>query len=203
MERLDLLARIGAVSADGGITRPGLSTAEDEAHALVAGWCEEAGMAVSRDRAGNLYARPSGFEAAAEIWSGSHLDTVPSGGRFDGTLGVVAAIEAVAEVAADRPGAPLAVVVFRDEEGWRFGDGCFGSRCLAGQVGAEDLARRDSAGVSVTEALAAPRARRSARRGRAARGLRRGPHRAGADPRLGRRRRLATSPGSSGSQAST
>ena len=155
MERLDLLARIGAVSADGGITRPGLSTAEDEAHALVAGWCEEAGMAVSRDRAGNLYARPSGSEAAAEIWSGSHLDTVPSGGRFDGALGVVAAIEAVAEVAADRPGAPLAVVVFRDEEGWRFGDGCFGSRCLAGQVGAEDLARRDSAGVSVAEALAA------------------------------------------------
>ena len=145
-------------------------------------------MAVSRDRAGNLYARPSGSEAAAEIWSGSHLDTVPSGGRFDGALGVVAAIEAVAEVAADRPGAPLAVVVFRDEEGWRFGDGCFGSRCLAGQVGAEDLARRDSAGVSVAEALAAPRARRSARRGRAARGLRRGPHRAGADPRLGRRR---------------
>ena len=155
MERLDLLARIGAVSADGGITRPGLSTAEDEAHALVAGWCEEAGMAVSRDRAGNLYARPSGSEAVAEIWSGSHLDTVPSGGRFDGALGVVAAIEAVAKVAADSPGAPLAVVVFRDEEGWRFGDGCFGSRCLAGQVGAEDLARRDSAGVSVAEALAA------------------------------------------------
>ena len=155
MERLDLLARIGAVGADGGITRPGLSTAEDEAHALVAGWCEEAGMAVSRDRSGNLYARPSGSEAAAEIWSGSHLDTVPSGGRFDGALGVVAAIEAVAEVAADRPGSPLAVVVFRDEEGWRFGDGCFGSRCLAGQVGAEDLARRDSAGVSVAEALAA------------------------------------------------
>ena len=155
MERLDLLARIGAVGADGGITRPGLSTAEDEAHALVAGWCEEAGMAVSRDRAGNLHARPSGSEAAAEIWSGSHLDTVPSGGRFDGALGVVAAIEAVAKVAADSPGAPLAVVVFRDEEGWRFGDGCFGSRCLAGQVGAEGLARRDSAGVSVAEALAA------------------------------------------------
>ena len=154
MERLDLLARIGAVGAGGGITRPGLSTEEDEAHALVAGWCEEAGMAVSRDRSGNLYARPSGSEAAAEIWSGSHLDTVPSGGRFDGALGVVAAIEAVEEVAADRPGAPLAVVVFRDEEGWRFGDGCFGSRCLADQVGAEGLARRDSAGVSVAEALA-------------------------------------------------
>lgn len=154
MERLDLLARIGAVGG-GGITRPGLSAAENEAHALVARWCEEAGIAVSRDRAGNLYARPSGSEAATEIWSGSHLDTVPSGGRFDGALGVVAAIEAVADVAAERPGAPLAVVVFRDEEGWRFGNGCFGSRCLAGQVGAADLDRRDSAGVSVAEALSA------------------------------------------------
>ena len=155
MERLDLLARIGAVGDDGGITRPGLSAAEDDAHALVAGWCEEAGMAVSRDSAGNLYARPGGAAAGAEIWSGSHLDTVPSGGRFDGALGVVAALEAVAEVSADRPGAPLAVVAFRDEEGWRFGQGCFGSRCVAGRAGRDDLAERDSAGVSAAEALAA------------------------------------------------
>src|SRR6478736_1082302 len=155
MERLDLLARVGAVGDGGGITRPGLSAAEDAAHTLVAGWCEEAGMAVSRDAAGNLYARPGGAVAAAEIWSGSHLDTVPSGGRFDGALGVVAALDAVAEVAADRPDAPLAVVVFRDEEGWRFGNGCFGSRCVAGDIGAADLAERDSAGVSVAEALTA------------------------------------------------
>ena len=155
MERLDLLARIGAVGDDCGITRPGLSAAEEEAHTLVAGWCEEAGMAVSRDGVGNLYARPGGSEAAAEVWSGSHLDTVPSGGRFDGALGVVAALEAVTEVASARPDAPLAVVVFRDEEGWRFGHGCLGSRCVAGQVGPDDLAERDSAGVSVAEALAA------------------------------------------------
>jgi hydantoinase/carbamoylase family amidase len=155
MERLDLLARIGAVGDGGGITRPGLSAAEDDAHVLVAGWCEEAGMTVSRDAAGNLYARPRGAAAGAEIWSGSHLDTVPSGGRFDGALGVVAALEAVADVAADRPEAPLAVVAFRDEEGWRFGEGCFGSRCVADQVGPDGLAERDSAGVSVAEALAA------------------------------------------------
>jgi allantoate deiminase len=154
MERLELLSRIGRSGADGGVDRPGLSSAEDEAHTLVAGWCEEAGMAVERDSAGNLYARPGGVRAAGEIWSGSHLDTVPSGGRFDGALGVVAALEAVAEVAADRPDAPLAVVAFRDEEGWRFGDGCFGSRCVAGLVDADALALRDAAGVSVAEALA-------------------------------------------------
>jgi allantoate deiminase len=155
MERLDLLAGIGAAGGDGGITRPGLSAAEERAHALVAGWCEEAGLAVSRDGAGNLYARPGGSEVTAEIWSGSHLDTVPSGGRFDGALGVVAALEAVTEVAAARPGAPLAVVVFRDEEGWRFGHGCFGSRCVTGRVGSGELALCDSAGVTVAAALAA------------------------------------------------
>jgi hydantoinase/carbamoylase family amidase len=155
MERLDLLARIGAVGDGGGITRPGLSAAEDEAHALLAGWCDEAGLAVSRDAVGNLYARPRRAAAGAEIWSGSHLDTVPSGGRFDGALGVVAALEAVDRVAADRPEAPLAVVAFRDEEGWRFGNGCFGSLCLTGELGPDGLAERDSAGVSVAEALAA------------------------------------------------
>jgi allantoate deiminase len=155
MERLDLLARVGAVGDDGGITRPGLSALEDDAHALLAGWCEEAGLAVSRDSVGNLYARPPGSAAAAEIWSGSHLDSVPSGGRFDGPLGVVAALEAVTEVAAARPDAPLAVVVFRDEEGWRFRNGCFGSRSVAGDIGPDDLAQRDAAGFTVAEALAA------------------------------------------------
>src|SRR4029079_7000980 len=157
MERLDLLARVGSDCQNGGSTRAGLRVLEDEGHALVAAGCEEDGMAVSRDSAGNLYARPAGAPAAGEVWSGSHVDTVPSGGRFDGALGVVAAIEAVAAcavragaaaasepvaaVADDAPGAPLAVVVFRDEEGWRFGEGCFGSRSVAGQVGPGGLGR--------------------------------------------------------------
>jgi allantoate deiminase len=155
MQRLDLLARVGADPAGGGVTRPGLSAVEDEAHALVAAWCEEAGMTVSRDAVGNLYARPAGAPVAGEVWTGSHVDTVPSGGRFDGALGVVAAVEAVAAVAAELPGAPLAVVVFRDEEGWRFGEGCFGSRCVAGLVERSELGRTDADGVSVAEALAA------------------------------------------------
>ena len=155
MERLDLLACVGGDSANGGVTRPGLSAVEDEAHALVAAWCEEEGMAVSRDAAGNLYARPSGAAATGEVWSGSHLDTVPSGGRFDGALGVVAALEAVAAVAAEMPDAPLAVVVFRDEEGWRFGHGCFGSRSLVGDVGPDELSSADADGVTIAEALAA------------------------------------------------
>ncbi|HEY7257863.1 MAG TPA: Zn-dependent hydrolase [Gaiellales bacterium] len=154
MERLDLLAAVGADGPDGGVTRPGLSAAEEEAHAIVAAWCEEEGLVVSRDAVGNLYARPSGTPAAGEIWSGSHLDTVPAGGRFDGALGVVVALEAVAAIAAETPGAPVAVVAFRDEEGWRFGHGCFGSRAVAGFVGPADLAATDADGTSVADALA-------------------------------------------------
>ncbi len=68
----------------------------------------EAGLEVSRDEAGNLFGRA----ATARVWAGSHLDSVPTAGRFDGALGVVAAIEAAARL----PDAPLAVVAFRAEE---------------------------------------------------------------------------------------
>jgi acetylornithine deacetylase/succinyl-diaminopimelate desuccinylase-like protein len=97
--------------------RAGYSPEEDAAHALAAGWLREAGLEVSRDAAGNLFGR----RGAARVWSGSHLDSVPDGGRFDGALGVVAAIEAAERL----PGAALAVVVFREEE-----TGPTGSRAL-------------------------------------------------------------------------
>jgi allantoate deiminase len=101
-ERLDeLYARCGS-------TRPGYSHEEDAAHELAAAWMREAGLMVGRDEAGNLFGR----RGAARIWSGSHLDSVPNGGRFDGVLGVVAAIEAAERL----PEAELAVVAFRAEE---------------------------------------------------------------------------------------
>ena len=113
-----LLDRIEQVYALG--DRIGYTEAEDTAHALVRGWMEEAGLAVEADAAGNLIGRVRGGER--EVWTGSHLDSVPSGGRFDGALGVLAGLEAVERVAA--PG--LAVVAFRDEE-----RGCAGSRARA------------------------------------------------------------------------
>src|SRR5687768_13288413 len=109
MERLDELAALG--------DRIGYSPEEDAAHELAAGWMREAGLEVEVDAAGNLIGRVPG--GAREVWTGSHLDTVPGAGRFDGTLGVVAGLEAV-----ERLGLPgLGVVVFRDEE-----RGCAGSR---------------------------------------------------------------------------
>jgi acetylornithine deacetylase/succinyl-diaminopimelate desuccinylase-like protein len=113
LERLDELYAIGGGP---GANRPHGSAAEDEAHALAAGWLEEAGLEVEVDACGNLLGRAPG---ATDVWVGSHLDTVPQGGRFDGALGVVAAIEVVERVGAG------SVVVFRGEE-----VGCIGSRAL-------------------------------------------------------------------------
>src|SRR6478735_482923 len=103
---MEIIERIERIAAIG--DRRGYSPAEDEAHELAAGWMREAGLDVSRDEAGNLFGR----RGEARVWSGSHLDSVPTAGRFDGALGVVAAIEAAERL----PEAPLAVVAFRAEE---------------------------------------------------------------------------------------
>lgn len=112
-ERLDELYAIGGGP---GANRPHPSPAEDEAHALATSWLAAAGLEVQVDLHGNLLGRSA---RGADVWVGSHLDSVPRGGRFDGALGVVAAIEAVDGVGAG------SVVVFRGEE-----VGCVGSRAL-------------------------------------------------------------------------
>jgi allantoate deiminase len=113
-----VLERLDELYAIGGGTRRGYSPEEDAAHELAAGWMREAALEVARDGAGNLF----GSRGEAAVWCGSHLDTVPNGGKFDGALGVVAAIEAAERL----PDAPLAVVGFRAEE-----TGPMGSRRLA------------------------------------------------------------------------
>jgi acetylornithine deacetylase/succinyl-diaminopimelate desuccinylase-like protein len=117
LDRLDELYTIG------GGTRRGYSPEEDAAHELAAGWMREAGLEVRVDEAGNLFGR----RGDARVWVGSHLDSVPNGGKFDGALGVVAGIEAVARLR----DAPLAVVAFRAEE-----TGPMGSKRLAELPGA-------------------------------------------------------------------
>ncbi len=117
LERLDQLYAIGGGP---GANRPHGSAAEDEAHELAATWFEEAGLTVEVDAHGNLFGHVQVSDPVSDtVWVGSHLDTVPMGGRFDGALGVVAAIEAV-----ERTGGG-SVVVFRGEE-----VGCIGSRAL-------------------------------------------------------------------------
>ena len=100
-----ILERIEQIYAIG--DRIGYSAAEDAAHELAASWMRDAGLAVEVDGAGNLI----GTRGDARVWTGSHLDSVPSGGRYDGVLGVLAGIEA-----AERIDVPVGVVAFRDEE---------------------------------------------------------------------------------------
>jgi hydantoinase/carbamoylase family amidase len=116
---------------------------------LVAGWLEEAGLEVAMDQYGNLWGMPTGWEGAVAT-SGSHVDTVPGGGRFDGALGTVLAIEC-----AQRLSGPYGVLVCAAEEAPRFGAGTLGSRSLVGKISDEDLrVLRDQEGVSATDARA-------------------------------------------------
>ena len=112
--RLDDVFHIG----DGvGANRVGGTPAEDEACRLAFGWFDDAGLEVEVDARGNVVARLLGASPELpEVWTGSHLDSVPEGGKFDGALGVVAGLEAVAAVGPTER--TLAVVVFRDEKLW-------------------------------------------------------------------------------------
>lgn len=122
LDRLDELYGLGGGP---GANRPGGSDAEQQACELAAAWMEQAGLEVERDEAGNVVGRRRGTRPELpEVWTGSHLDTVPIGGKFDGALGVVAGLEAV--VRAGPCERTLGIVVFRDEE-----RGCVGSRALA------------------------------------------------------------------------
>ena len=153
-----LLEQLGAISDEPpGLTRTFLSPALERAKALVAGWMIEAGLRVFEDQAGNVIGRlDCGDPAAGTVACGSHLDTVRYAGRYDGAMGVVAALLAVAAVAKSGRRLPfhLEVVGFSDEEGVRFQSTYLGSRFYAGILGAAERAVRDETGVSVDEAIA-------------------------------------------------
>jgi allantoate deiminase len=145
VSRLQALGRIGATD-EGGVTRLPYTPEYREAEDLVRDWMEEAGLQVQSDAVGNLIGRREREEAGTPcLMLASHIDTVLNGGRYDGALGVVAAIE-VAHVLSEEGvqlDRPLEVVVFIDEEGARWGDGLFGSMAMTGQLSAEALKQVD------------------------------------------------------------
>jgi N-carbamoyl-L-amino-acid hydrolase len=154
--RLMALAEIGATPA-GGVNRQALSDGETEAWHLVLGWARDAGMSAATDAAGNLFIALAGRDrAAAPVLLGSHLDSQPTGGKFDGAAGVLAAFEAVASLAerGETPERDLIVVAWMNEEGSRFAPGMMGSEAFVGERSLETIrAVRDAAGISVGEAL--------------------------------------------------
>lgn len=148
------LARLGATPA-GGVHRPALSEADLQARAWFRDRAEAAGLKVHQDGAGNLSARlPCARPGAKTLLAGSHLDSVPGGGRFDGALGVVCALEALRTVKDSGLELPihLEAISFTDEEGtWL---GLLGSRAFAGTLRPEDLQAVPGGLEALDEALA-------------------------------------------------
>ena len=155
-----ILARCDALAAHSeqpdGLTRVFLSNEQRAVNALVLGWMREAGMEAHLDAIGNCVGRYEGERPGLPcLMLGSHLDTVRDAGRYDGMLGVVAAIECVAALDGRRLPFAIEVVGFGDEEGVRFGSTLLGSRAIAGAFDHALLDRPGGDGVTLRDAMRA------------------------------------------------
>lgn len=155
-QRIELLAQIGKTE-EGGVTRIALTKEYREGLELISEWMEEAGLNVRLDQAGNLIGRKEGdVPGLKAVALGSHVDSVGNGGKYDGTVGVIAGIEVAQHLKEEGISnmRPLEVIAFCEEEGSRFqSGGVFGSRAMAGKLTKEDLKVTDSNGESRYEVL--------------------------------------------------
>ncbi|WP_427127779.1 Zn-dependent hydrolase (plasmid) [Priestia megaterium] len=153
LQRLHDLSQIGRNKVTGGINRFSFTSEEQQAIELVTSYMKEARMTVNVDGVGNIIGTYG--EESETIMLGSHIDTVPDGGKYDGALGVLAAIEIVQTIYEQQ--LPLSkkieVVAFKDEEGTRFGFGLIGSRAMAGLLTYEELQKRDTSDISIQDAM--------------------------------------------------
>ncbi len=150
------LARIGE-TPKGGVCRLALSDLDKQGRDLVVGWAREAGLTITTDKIGNVFMRRKGRnDALAPIVTGSHIDTQPTGGKFDGNYGVLAGLEVIRTLN-DRKietEAPVEVVFWTNEEGSRFVPVMMGSGVFAGAFTLEHAyAAKDTAGKSVGDEL--------------------------------------------------
>jgi N-carbamoyl-L-amino-acid hydrolase len=153
-----VLLPVGREPSTGGFRRYAWTAVELECREWFAAAASERGLSTETDRNGNLWAWWGDPKSADALVVGSHLDSVPDGGAFDGPLGVVSAFASLDALRARgvEPVRPVAVVAFADEEGARFGVACAGSRLLTGALTADRaLALRDSDGTTMAEAMAA------------------------------------------------
>ena len=150
IQMLDTLRQIGRTD-DGGVHRVAYTQADVEGRARVMEWMTDAGLEIRVDAAGNIFGRRDGIDPSLPpITAGSHTDTVPNGGAFDGSLGTLAALECVWTFA-DRDLVmrhPLEVVVFQNEEG-----GLYGSAAMARRLADGDLNRPTLSGKTLREGI--------------------------------------------------
>ena len=150
------MAQFGATPA-GGVNRAAFSAEDIQARKTLIDWASEFGFATATDEIGNLYVRRAGTSGDnAPVVTGSHLDSQPKGGKFDGAYGVVGGFEALEAI--ERAGVetrrPIEVVAWSNEEGGRFQPGAMGSAVFAGDYPLDDaLAAVDPDGVVLADAL--------------------------------------------------
>jgi N-carbamoyl-L-amino-acid hydrolase len=152
---IEALARIGAIEG-GGCARLALTDEDKAGRDLVTGWMKELGLDVRIDAIGNVIGLRAGRENLAPVMTGSHIDTVRTGGRYDGNYGVLASLEIVRALneAGITTRRPIAVAFFTNEEGARFQPDMMGSLVYAGGVGLnEAYAAADKDGLSVGDEL--------------------------------------------------
>jgi N-carbamoyl-L-amino-acid hydrolase len=152
--RLMALGAVRGALPQGGVGRQALTPGEIEAWKLVIGWAEAAGLEAATDPVGNLFlTRPGRDRALPPLLMGSHIDTQPAGGKFDGAFGVLCSLE-VAESLPSTPAQDVTVVAWMNEEGSRFAPGMMGSESFAGVRSLEEiLATQDGQGIRVGQAL--------------------------------------------------
>ncbi|GAC1350248.1 MAG: allantoate deiminase [Ktedonobacteraceae bacterium] len=157
LQYVEALGSIGW-QAEGGIVRPVYSAAWMQAREQLAEWMLAAGLDVREDSVGNLFGRLRGVDESRTILTGSHLDTVSLGGKFDGALGILAGLVAVRSLReqAGQPRRSLEVVALCEEEGSRFQARYWGTRGMLGLIQADELVRlRDDQGMTIAEAMRA------------------------------------------------
>jgi allantoate deiminase len=153
-KRLDELSEIGRTKDDG-VTRFSYTKEEAAANELVKSFMKEAGLIVEYDAVGNLIGTRIGKPGYPTILLGSHIDTVPNGGKYDGALGVISAIEVLHSMKEQNIilNHTIKVYSFKDEEGSRFGLGMIGSCAVAGTLTTQMLEKKDADGISVKQAM--------------------------------------------------
>lgn len=155
--RIDIFAALSEPGAGEGVTRLAHTPLERQAHAVFTREMTDLGLTVWTDAAGNTLAeRPGTRPGLPALGTGSHLDSVPNAGAYDGIAGVVAALETARLLAENdiEHAHPIRFVAFAAEEGARFGQACTGSRIVAGLTGPADLeAKRDTDGITLADAM--------------------------------------------------
>jgi beta-ureidopropionase / N-carbamoyl-L-amino-acid hydrolase len=152
---IEKLGGIGATPR-GGLTRLALSDEDKAGRDLMIAWMREAGLRVTVDQMGNIFGERAGEPGHAPVMMGSHVDSVPTGGKYDGQLGVLCALEAIRTLddARIRTRHPVTLVIFTNEEGARFQPAMIASGVMAGKIPLEDAYNaRDKDGLRLVDEL--------------------------------------------------